>query len=57
MPRGVVVVAQQKVFGENITLDPFTCVWLADGLDWGNRLIFIYGFCCRALSCCCEYKM
>lgn len=32
------------VFGENITLDPFTCSWLAEGLGWGNRLIFIFGF-------------
>lgn len=26
-----------EVFGENITLDAFTCIWLAEGLGWANR--------------------
>lgn len=46
-----------EVFGENITLDPFTCIWLAEGLDWGNRLIFIFGLSCGAPFPCCEFKI
>lgn len=46
-----------EVFGENITLDPFTCIWLAEGLGWGNRLIFIFGLSCGALFPSCEFKI
>lgn len=55
--RYIVVSAQQRCSEKTSHWTPSPVFRLSGGLDWGSKLILIFGLCCQALFPCSELKI